>query len=119
MAGATPAVSTPRFDRNDITAPADLADSSEPMLANEPIEKADKAEPIDPIDSTEPTEPIDSTDPFEPMLRTEPSDRIDHRDVSIPPCSHASPLGPSLASGCARPIALAHPDTRSRATQML
>ncbi len=60
--------------------PRDAAESSDPMLANDPIENADNAEPTHPIESTEPTEPIESTEPLLPMLSTEFSDLMDHRD---------------------------------------
>lgn len=78
----------PRVDRHDMIEPRDAADSSDPTLANDPIENAESALPTDPIDSTEPIDPIESTDPVLPMLSTEFSDRIDHsdeRDDDMPP----------------------------------
>jgi hypothetical protein len=74
-------------ERHDMTEPRDAAESSEPMLANDPIENADSAEPTHPIDSTEPTEPIESTEPLLPMLSTEFSDLMDHFDDDMGPSS--------------------------------
>jgi hypothetical protein len=70
-----------------MTEPLDAAESRDPMLANDPIENADRADPTDPIESTEPTDPIDSIEPFEPMLRIDRSDRIDQSEV--PECAMA------------------------------
>jgi len=96
---------TPRRERQDMIEPTDEADSSEPRLANEPTENADRAEPIEPTDSTDPTDPIESTEPREPMLRIGPSDRIDQRDDNaMPSCWHgcADQLRASEASSSSR-----------------
>jgi hypothetical protein len=73
-----------------MTEPRDAAESSDPMLANDPIENADSAEPTHPIESTEPTEPIESTEPLLPMLSNEFSDRMDHLDDDMRPSSLTS-----------------------------
>jgi hypothetical protein len=60
---------------------ADAADSTDPMLIQEPTDSTDPAEPTEPTDSTEPTEPMDSTESFDAMLSTEFCERMDHFDV--------------------------------------
>jgi hypothetical protein len=87
---APPAVIVPRDERHDMTEPRDAAESSDPTLANDPIENADNAEPTHPTESTEPTEPIESTEPLLPMLSTELSDRMDHLDDVMHPSSPTS-----------------------------
>ncbi len=56
-------------------------DSSEPTLANDPMDRIEKAEPIEPIEPNDPMEPIESIEFFDPMLRNEPSDQRDHFEV--------------------------------------
>src|SRR5438105_14957244 len=56
------------------------ADSSDPMLANEPTDSREHDDPIDPIDRTEPIEPIDSAEFFDPIESSEPSDQRDHQE---------------------------------------
>lgn len=69
----------------------DIADSSEPKLANDPTDSADTAEPMLPMLRTDPTEPIDSSELVDPIDSTELRDATLHREVSgtgrlIRPC---------------------------------
>jgi hypothetical protein len=43
----------------------DAAERTDPVLAQEPIEKSELALPIDPIDMNDPTDPIDRIEPSE------------------------------------------------------
>jgi hypothetical protein len=80
-----PALSTPRWQRQDITESSDAADIRQPAEANDATDPIDANDPTDPIDRTEPTDPMDSSDPREPIDSIEPSDRIDHRELDPVP----------------------------------
>jgi hypothetical protein len=66
-----------RADRIELALPAE---STEPALRNEPMDRTepadpmDKMEPEDPIDRIDPVEPIDRIDPDEPMLMIDPDE---------------------------------------------
>ena len=88
-----------------ITAPASLADITDPRVANDiadpalselPTLKAENADAIDPIDPTEPIEPIDRVDPRLAMDRKESSEARDHVEGMPPAWRH--PRGPRHTS---------------------
>jgi hypothetical protein len=58
----------------------DAAESIDPVLAQEPMEKSELALPIDPIDRNDPTDPIDRIEPSEQIDKIELFDLYDQRD---------------------------------------
>lgn len=70
--------------RHDSTDHFDCADSSDPVLSQDPAEIRDRAEPIEPTDRALPIEPTESAEPTEPMDRTEPTEPIDRTES----CDH-------------------------------
>jgi len=69
-----------------ITDPTLSQDMSDPIEADDPMQKADPAEFTDPMLSADPTDPMLSTEPWEAMLSIDPSDQRDHLDAT----THAS-----------------------------
>jgi hypothetical protein len=94
--------STPRIDRNDITDPADIIESSENAESDDPMLKADAKDPTDPTDRKDPADPTERTDPRDPIDRKESCDQSDHFDEEF--MGAILPTGRSSAHAAPRRI---------------
>jgi hypothetical protein len=96
---------TPRWVRCDIRDQRAHDESTDPIDANEPIERTAHADPTDPIDMNDPTDPIESIEPFDPIERNESSDHSESRELVdlIAPVSRAKKEGPPDAPGAPHP----------------
>lgn len=63
--------------RQDMIERSAAADRTLAVLAQEPMEKAERNDPTQPMERTEPTDPTDRTDPRDAIDRIESVDRID------------------------------------------
>lgn len=105
--GVRLAVRKPCRARQERTDQRDWAESREPVLSQEAVERKESAEPIEPADRTLPTEPMERTLPTEPMDSTDPTEPMESID-SFEPIDRNDPrrrgrvMGPSCQAGGVR-----------------
>ncbi|GHG43007.1 hypothetical protein GCM10018791_71730 [Streptomyces zaomyceticus] len=104
--GVRLAVRKPWWARQERTDQRDWAESREPVLSQEAVERRERAEPIEPADRTLPTEPIERTLPTEPMDSTDPTEPMESIDSFEPierndPRGRGRVMGPSCQVGWA------------------